>query len=167
MLGVVQNIEGHSMNISCKCVFFCFARVLRKQAIDIVYWINNVILLCFDNIGNIVVCLKLVFHCARTSSWKWMALFPLTMCIAVLFHKIYNTTLPYFYYSLFLFQCIFWQIFRFFRVIPAEQFLAEFSSDRRHMRRTDGTWIKQPPPYPPIQSNGKFKMQIVSKYFQP
>lgn len=59
------------------------------------------------------------------------------------------------------------QIFRFFRVIPAEQYLAEFSSDRRHMKRTDGTWIKQPPPYPPIQSSGKWKMQIVGKYFQP
>lgn len=43
---------------------------------------------------------------------------------------------------------------RFFRVIPAEQYLAEFSSDRRHMRRPDGTWIKPPPPYAPIQSNG-------------
>ncbi|XP_055312348.1 protein N-terminal glutamine amidohydrolase isoform X2 [Sitodiplosis mosellana] len=42
---------------------------------------------------------------------------------------------------------------RFFRVIPAEQYLAEFSSDRRHMRRPDGTWIKPPPPYPPIQSS--------------
>lgn len=46
-------------------------------------------------------------------------------------------------------------VYRFFRVIPAEQYLAEFSSDRRHMRRPDGTWIKPPPPYPPIQSSGK------------
>lgn len=92
---------------------------------------------------------------------------PITMCIAIQFHEAYNTTLPYFYYSHFLSTlCPTWQIFRFFRVIPAEQFLAEFSSDRRHMRRTDGTWIKQPPPYPPIQSSGKLKMQIFSKYFQ-
>lgn len=43
---------------------------------------------------------------------------------------------------------------RFFRVIPAETYLAEFSSDRRHMRRPDDTWIKPPPPYPPIQAHG-------------
>ncbi|CAO1371188.1 unnamed protein product [Diamesa serratosioi] len=41
---------------------------------------------------------------------------------------------------------------RFFRVIPAEEFLAQFSSDRRHMRRPDGTWIKPPPTYEPIQT---------------
>lgn len=55
--------------------------------------------------------------------------------------------------------------FRFFRVIPAREYLAEFSSDRRHMKRTDGTWIKHPPSYVPIQSSGKSKMQIISKYF--
>uniref|UniRef100_A0AAG5D561 Protein N-terminal glutamine amidohydrolase n=1 Tax=Anopheles atroparvus TaxID=41427 RepID=A0AAG5D561_ANOAO len=43
---------------------------------------------------------------------------------------------------------------RFFRVIPAEKYLAEFSSDRRHMRRPDGSWIKPPPSYPPIQTTG-------------
>lgn len=41
---------------------------------------------------------------------------------------------------------------RFFRVIPAEKYLAEFSSDRRHMRRPDGSWIKPPPSYSPIQT---------------
>uniref|UniRef100_A0A336MTL6 Protein N-terminal glutamine amidohydrolase n=1 Tax=Culicoides sonorensis TaxID=179676 RepID=A0A336MTL6_CULSO len=41
---------------------------------------------------------------------------------------------------------------RFFRVIPAETYLEEFSSDRRHMRRPDGSWIKPPPSYPPIQT---------------
>lgn len=56
-------------------------------------------------------------------------------------------------------------IFRFFRVIPAEQYLAEFSSDRRHMRRPDGTWIKPPPPYPPIQSSGKLKMQTIAQIY--
>lgn len=40
--------------------------------------------------------------------------------------------------------------FRFFRVIPAEVYLTTFSSDRRHMRRPDGTWIKPPPSYEPI-----------------
>ncbi|KAG4078606.1 hypothetical protein HA402_011365 [Bradysia odoriphaga] len=42
---------------------------------------------------------------------------------------------------------------RFFRVISAETYLAEFSSDRRHMRRPDDTWIKPPPPYAPIQTH--------------
>lgn len=54
---------------------------------------------------------------------------------------------------------------RFFRVIPAEQYLAEFSSDRRHMRRPDGTWIKPPPPYPPIQSSGELKEKLQNLYF--
>lgn len=49
----------------------------------------------------------------------------------------------------------FMNIFRFFRVIPAETYLAEFASDRRHMRRPDGTWIKPPPSYPPIQTSSK------------
>ncbi|KAH8401761.1 hypothetical protein KR009_007760, partial [Drosophila setifemur] len=42
---------------------------------------------------------------------------------------------------------------RFFRVIPSDTYLIEFSSDRRHMRRPDGSWIKPPPSYPPILSN--------------
>ena len=41
---------------------------------------------------------------------------------------------------------------RFFRVVPAATFLAEFASDRRHMKKPDGTWMKSPPPYPPIQT---------------
>ena len=41
---------------------------------------------------------------------------------------------------------------RFFRVIPAEVYLTTFSSDRRHMRRPDGSWIKPPPSYAPIQT---------------
>merc|ERR1711953_187440 len=39
---------------------------------------------------------------------------------------------------------------RFFRVIPAGQFLQTFASDRRHMKKPDGTWMKPPPPYPCI-----------------
>lgn len=31
---------------------------------------------------------------------------------------------------------------RFFRVIPADEYLTTFSSDRRHMKRPDGSWIK-------------------------
>jgi len=43
---------------------------------------------------------------------------------------------------------------RIFRVVPASIFLANFSSDRRHMRKSDGSWLKPPPPYPCIQSDG-------------
>ncbi|VVC86681.1 protein N-terminal glutamine amidohydrolase [Leptidea sinapis] len=39
---------------------------------------------------------------------------------------------------------------RFFRVVPAKLFLQTFASDRRHMKRPDGSWIKPPPPYPAI-----------------
>ncbi|CAG0883822.1 unnamed protein product [Cyprideis torosa] len=39
-----------------------------------------------------------------------------------------------------------------FRVVPATDLLQYFHSDRNHMRRQDGTWIKDPPPYPPIES---------------
>ena len=39
---------------------------------------------------------------------------------------------------------------RFFRVIPADEYLRRFASDRRHMRRTDGSWKMPPPSYPPI-----------------
>lgn len=40
---------------------------------------------------------------------------------------------------------------RIFRVVPASTFLTHFSSDRRHMRKSDGSWLKPPPPYPCIQ----------------
>lgn len=40
--------------------------------------------------------------------------------------------------------------FRYFRVLPAAVFLQNFSSDRRHMKRPDGSWIKPPPDYPII-----------------
>ena len=41
---------------------------------------------------------------------------------------------------------------RLFRVISADTFLEEFSSDRSHMRKEDGTWFAPPPLYPPIKS---------------
>jgi hypothetical protein len=43
---------------------------------------------------------------------------------------------------------------RYFRVIPASVFLQHFASDRRHMKRADGSWIKPPPDYPPITTPG-------------
>lgn len=46
-----------------------------------------------------------------------------------------------------LFNTVF--IFRSFRVIPADQYLASFASDRTHMIK-DGKWLKPPPVYPPI-----------------
>ncbi|CAK9812473.1 Protein N-terminal glutamine amidohydrolase [Anthophora plagiata] len=39
-----------------------------------------------------------------------------------------------------------------FRVVPASVYLKEFASDRHHMKREDGTWIKTPPDYPPIST---------------
>ena len=39
---------------------------------------------------------------------------------------------------------------RFFRVVPAPLFLQTFASDRRHMKKPDGSWMKPPPPYPCI-----------------
>ncbi|XP_040571105.1 protein N-terminal glutamine amidohydrolase [Lepeophtheirus salmonis] len=39
---------------------------------------------------------------------------------------------------------------RFFRIIPGGVFLEHFASDRRHMKKSDGTWVKDPPPYPCI-----------------
>jgi hypothetical protein len=41
---------------------------------------------------------------------------------------------------------------RFFRVVPSPVFLATFASDRRHMKKADGTWMKPPPSYPPIST---------------
>ena len=38
---------------------------------------------------------------------------------------------------------------RYFRVIPAEQYLTTFASDRTHMIK-DGKWLKPPPNYPAI-----------------
>uniref|UniRef100_A0A6A7G1E3 Protein N-terminal glutamine amidohydrolase n=2 Tax=Hirondellea gigas TaxID=1518452 RepID=A0A6A7G1E3_9CRUS len=45
------------------------------------------------------------------------------------------------------------QHYRFFRVLPATLFLQKFACDRRHMRRTDGTWLQDPPPDPPIRTH--------------
>ena len=40
----------------------------------------------------------------------------------------------------------------FFRVIPASVFLQKFASDRRQMKKSDGTWLKDPPPWPCIST---------------
>lgn len=37
-----------------------------------------------------------------------------------------------------------------FRVMPSETFVRAFASDRRHMRRQDGSWLVPPPPWPVI-----------------
>ena len=41
---------------------------------------------------------------------------------------------------------------RYFRILPASLFLTKFSSDRRHMKADDGSWIKPPPNYPCIRT---------------
>ncbi|CAM1302140.1 WDYHV1 (predicted) [Pycnogonum litorale] len=40
-----------------------------------------------------------------------------------------------------------------FRIISGNDYLRKFSSDRLHMRNEDGSWVKAPPPYPPILSS--------------
>ncbi|GFY42532.1 protein N-terminal glutamine amidohydrolase [Trichonephila inaurata madagascariensis] len=42
---------------------------------------------------------------------------------------------------------------RCFRVIPAELFLKTFASDRSRMKSSDGSWIKEPPPYPCLSTS--------------
>lgn len=37
-----------------------------------------------------------------------------------------------------------------FRPVPAREWLASFSSDRSHMRAPDGSWLRPPPPWPPV-----------------
>jgi hypothetical protein len=37
-----------------------------------------------------------------------------------------------------------------FRVMASETYVAAFASDRRHMRRADGSWQVPPPPWPVI-----------------
>ena len=52
-----------------------------------------------------------------------------------------------------------------FRVIPAESFLRTFASDRSHMKKPNGEWIKTPPPYLPIRTPGtcvKWMMLVFS-----
>ncbi|CAG2120209.1 unnamed protein product, partial [Medioppia subpectinata] len=40
-----------------------------------------------------------------------------------------------------------------FRVIEAQIYLTTFASNRSHMRRPEGSWIKDPPLYPCIKTN--------------
>lgn len=39
---------------------------------------------------------------------------------------------------------------RMYRLVPAASLLQHFASDRSHMRRPDGSWCAEPPPYPCI-----------------
>ncbi|CAJ0956636.1 unnamed protein product, partial [Mesorhabditis belari] len=39
---------------------------------------------------------------------------------------------------------------RYFRIIDAEAYLKQFSSDRRHMKKEDGSWMSEPPKWEPI-----------------
>lgn len=38
-----------------------------------------------------------------------------------------------------------------FRVVPGRMYLSSFASDRRHMRRADGSFLAAPPEWPPIR----------------
>ena len=46
------------------------------------------------------------------------------------------------------------QVRPWFRVVPADEALSRFASDRRHMRDQDGAWRAPPPPWAPIQGAG-------------
>ena len=41
-----------------------------------------------------------------------------------------------------------------FRVVPSQDFVQRFASDRRHMRDERGQWQAPPPPWPIIQGSG-------------
>ncbi len=41
-----------------------------------------------------------------------------------------------------------------FRIIPGTSYLDGFSSDRRHMRRLDGSWLQSPPPWRELHGPG-------------
>jgi hypothetical protein len=41
-----------------------------------------------------------------------------------------------------------------FRVVDADLFAARFASDRSHMRTSNGSYMKDPPPWPPIGAPG-------------
>jgi len=51
-----------------------------------------------------------------------------------------------------------------FRVVPAKLFLHNFASDRRHMRKEDGSWLKPPPNYPPITSSQSSSPHNLEEY---
>lgn len=44
-----------------------------------------------------------------------------------------------------------------FRLVSASEYLKTFASNRSHMKREDGTWIKTPPDYPPISTPSEFE----------
>ena len=46
-------------------------------------------------------------------------------------------------------------LFPLFRIVLAEKYISHFSSDRSHMRRTDGSWIAPPPEWPIIMNEDK------------
>ena len=43
---------------------------------------------------------------------------------------------------------------RWYRLIPGDEFLLKFNSDRRHMRNDQGDWLSPPPPWDIIQNPG-------------
>lgn len=50
-----------------------------------------------------------------------------------------------------------------FRVIDAQVFVPSFSSDRSHMRNTDGSWIAEPPLWPSIIQQGQLILRDLTK----
>jgi protein N-terminal glutamine amidohydrolase len=52
-----------------------------------------------------------------------------------------------------------------FRIVPADSFLFHFSSDRRHMRRDDGTFSAPPPTYNCIYATNEGSFNLDSYRF--
>lgn len=45
---------------------------------------------------------------------------------------------------------------RLYRVVAAPVFLRSFASDRRHMKRSDGSWVALPPHYDCLVAEGMY-----------
>lgn len=47
-------------------------------------------------------------------------------------------------------------------MVNATDYLGMFSSDRRHMKEPNGTWISPPPTWPPIKALGMSLVGLVT-----
>ena len=54
---------------------------------------------------------------------------------------------------------------RLYRVIPSEDYLGHFASDRSHMKRGDGSWLAPPPPWPCIRARTDGCVNRIEEYW--
>ena len=93
-----------------------------------------------------------VFLIARSSNldawkvWDLDTLLPIPSPVGSYFHATYNL------------QDAFWAVPKelrpVFRVIPATEYIQQFTSDRGHMKDTEGNYVTPPPPWPLIRPPG-------------